>query len=607
MRLTRPGSRVARSTRTVDEVTSASAHAVELEKLTQELQLHQIELEMQNEELRATQLESETARREYRELFESAPTGYLLLDRHETIARANLAACKLIGLTGRRLIGRAIRDFVADADSAMRLAYDLLQARSGRSVECELRLLRADHSECFVRLNICGMPSQSTACLVVLTDISERQRSQLALEYSNRQLDARSSELEAQNRQLQAEIRSREASEAQQRELERRLLRAERLQSLGMLAAGIAHDFNNLLMGLLGNAELMLKAPDLAENLREPLSVIQRTGRDASELTRQLLMFAGKGRVETTAVDLSVLIRDCLGLVRARVDDNIEIRCALPPALSPIAADRVHVQRVLVNLLTNAIEAVDHGGVIELNVRMAELDARALAEYPYSNSAHPGRFAIIRIADNGRGIDAATMAHIFDPFFSTKFTGRGLGLATVLGIVQSHGGAIRVSSATGQGTSFDVVLPLAEVVPERESRDSGVEWRGVGRVLVIDDDDDVRRVVEKMLNVLGFETVAASGGDTGLAAFLAAQMPFDVVVLDWLMPGMSGERVLVELRKLAPELPVILISGYSAERLPSDLPQVLRLQKPMTLDQLRDAIRAITRDHGSANTNVLHA
>lgn len=605
MRLTRPRKRVAHSTRPIEQVMSASTH--ELEKLTQELQVHQIELEMQNEELRTAQLESEAARREYCELFESAPAGYLLVERHQTITRANLAACKLLGLAEKRLIGRALRDFIADAASAMRLAANMLEARSGRGVECELRLLRVDQSECFVRLNICGMPSQSTACLVVLTDISERYRAQLALEDSNRQLDVRSAELEAQNRRLQAEIRSREASEAQQRELERRLLRAERLQSLGMLAAGIAHDFNNLLMGLLGNAELMLKTPDLPADLREPLSVIQRTGRDASELTRQLLMFAGKGRVETTAVDLSVLVHDCLGLVRARADDGIEIRATLAPALSPIAADRAHVQRVLMNLLTNAIEAIDHSGVVELNVHMANLDARALAEYPHANGAHPGRFAVVHISDNGRGIDAATMGHIFDPFFSTKFTGRGLGLATVLGIVQSHGGAIRVQSAPGQGTSFDVALPLAQVLPERESRDSSVEWRGVGRVLVIDDDNDVRRVVEKMLKVLGFETVAANGGETGLAAFVAAQMRFDVVVLDWLMPGMSGERVLVELRKLAPEVPVVLISGYSAERLPSDLPHVVRLQKPMTLDQLRDAMRSITRDSADASTTVLHA
>jgi PAS domain S-box-containing protein len=571
--------------------------------------MQQVELELQNQELRAAQLESEAARREYLELFESAPSGYVLLDCDQTFARANLAACKLMGLTAKRLIGRAIRDFVADAESAMRLASDLEAARSGYCVECELLLMRPDHSECFVRLNICSMPSQSSACLVVLTDISERQRTQLALEHSNRQLDARSAQLERQNQQLQAELRSREASEAQRFELEHRLLRAERMQSLGMLAAGIAHDFNNLLMSLLGNAELILKTPALPEALREPLSVIQRTGRDASELTRQLLMFAGKGRVETTPVDLSTLIGDCVELVRGRVDHGVEIRCELPAKLSPIAADRVHVQRLLINLLTNAVEAVDRSGLVELSAMMTALDARALAEYPYANGAHPGRFAIVHIADNGRGIDATTLAHIFDPFFSTKFTGRGLGLATVLGIVQSHCGAIRVHSLPGRGTSFDVALPLAEVAPglEAQAHDSGVEWRGVGRVLVIDDDDDVRRVVEKMLNLLGFEVVAANGGEAGLAAFVGATKRFDLVVLDWLMPGMSGERVLAELRKLAAELPVILISGYSAERLPSDLPHVLRLQKPMTLDQLRDAIRSISLDGGAAHSGILGA
>jgi PAS domain S-box-containing protein len=598
---------VERSTRPAEKNAPPNTHALELEQLMQELQVHQIELEMQNEELRAAQLESDAARREYLELFESAPTGYVLVDHRQTITRANLAACKLLGLTGMRLIGRTMRDFLADAESAIKLASDLQAARCGCGVDCELRLKRADRSECFVRLNICGMPSQSSACLVVLTDISERQRAQLALEHSNRQLDARSAQLEAQNQQLQAEIRSREASEAQRRELELRLLRAERLQSLGMLAAGIAHDFNNLLMGLLGNAELMLRMPQLPECLREPLSVIQRTGRDASELTRQLLMFAGKGRVEMTRVDLSMLISDCVGLVRGRVDHDVEIRCELPQALSPIAADRAHVQRVLINLLTNAVEAVDQSGVIELSVATAELDARALAEYPYAHGARPGRFAIVHIADNGRGIDAATLTHIFDPFFSTKFTGRGLGLATVLGIVQSHCGAIRVSSTPGRGTSFDVALPLAQVAPalERASRDDGVEWRGTGRVLVIDDDDDVRRVVEKMLNLLGFEVVAANGGETGLAAFVGSPKRFDLVVLDWLMPGMSGERVLTELRKLASELPVIWISGYSAERLPSDLPHVLRLQKPMTLDQLRDAVRSVSPG-AAGHTSILH-
>jgi CheY-like chemotaxis protein len=245
------------------------------------------------------------------------------------------------------------------------------------------------------------------------------------------------------------------------------------------------------------------------------------------------------------------------------------------------------------NLVTNAIEAVEDGGSVEIHLRETVLDAAALAECQPQTAAEPGHFVVLQVQDSGPGIDDATLSRIFEPFFTTKFTGRGLGLATTLGIVQAHHGALRVRTRPGRGSSFDVAFPLAET--SRESRNPVATrddaWRGAA--LLIDDDDTVRSVVPQMLQRLGFEVTLAQGGVEGVELFCREHPRFDLVVLDWIMPDLSGEKVLQALRELQPELPVILISGYSIEDLALHDARAVRVQKPMTSSELDAAVCAL--------------
>jgi CheY-like chemotaxis protein len=271
---------------------------------------------------------------------------------------------------------------------------------------------------------------------------------------------------------------------------------------------------------------------------------------------------------------------------------HAEIEAELPYVL----ADRSQLSQVVMNLVTNAIEALDGEGKIELRASSQTLDAAQLANLHYNNTATPGRFAVLEVADSGPGIDREDAAHMFDPFFSTKFTGRGLGLASVLGIVQSHRGALHVQTQLGQGTCFKVALPLATALRATErpllQRPSD-PWGGSGRVLLVDDDSTVRSVVAKLITSFGFDVTDADGGERALELLREAEPPFKLVVLDWMMPGVSGSQVLKALRVLQPQLPVILISGYSAEDLAAYDECVLCVQKPMTRKQLQDAMATL--------------
>lgn len=571
----------------------------DVQRLVYELQVHQIEIEMQNESLRFAQRDIEKSQERYQELFDCAPAAYLMLDATGHIVRANTSAIMLIGESGSRLVGQRLASFFV-ADHVVALQEHLSNAQWHTRASCELRLNPVDGQSVHVRVDTSVIPSTAADCLVVLTDISERKRGVEALERLNAELEARvfdrTAELEARNRQLEAEILARTRSEADRKLLENKLREVQRFESLGTLAAGIAHDFNNLLVGVLGNSDLMLLAPELPERFREPLAQIKQAGRRAADLTRQMLMFAGRGRPMLSRVSLPLLVVDGLESVRTRVSERIQLQTQISTDVPAVDADRGQLHQVVMNVLNNAIEAIDGAGSISVRVSHQRLSAVALVEFQYPGDASPGEFAVVEIQDSGPGIAPEIVSRIFDPFFTTKFTGRGLGLAAVFGVVHSHRGAIRVRTPATGGTTFEIALPVAAVrhEAERSRRISEPSWTSTGSVLLIDDDDAVRSVVAQLLGALGYAVTAAEGGEAGLDMFGAADPPFDLVVVDWQMPGVSGEQVLKSLREVDPNLPMILISGYSTEDLASSDPHIIRLQKPMTLAQLREAVQSVT-------------
>jgi PAS domain S-box-containing protein len=580
--------------------------------LIHDFQVQEVALEMQNESLELAQRELEKCREQYEDLHDFAPVGYLTIDTNGVIVRVNAAALTMLATTRASLLDKPLATFVAHEDLQL-LNTHLQLARSDPRSRAfgDLHLSRPDGSTLRVRLDLSPAPSGERESFIVLTDVSEPKRTADELSHLNNELEGRvavrTAELETRNHDLESEIQARIRSEQHERELEARLHDAERMQSLGVLASGIAHDFNNLLVSVLGNAELLLHSANVSEDLRGPLTLIERAALNASDLTRQLLVYAGHGHATMGPVHVPRVIKESVELVRNTAPSGIDLQVQMSGDLPLVDADRGQVQQIVLNLVGNAIEALGERGTIVIRARSGPLDADALAKFSHARTAVPGEFVVFQVQDNGTGIDASKLPHIFDPFFTTKFAGRGLGLGSVLGIVQSHCGALRVQSSAREGTSFEIALPHARASRDSDSAPpiSEANWKGSGPALVIDDDGDVRKVLVQMLELLGFEVEAANGGEQGLALLGAANPPFELVLLDWMMPGVSGEQVLRSLRAKDEVPAVVLVSGLRAESLASgDDPRLVSVQKPMTLADLRTAVRTVTSplyslSHGS--------
>ena len=357
---------------------------------------------------------------------------------------------------------------------------------------------------------------------------------------------------------------------------------AQKLESIGLLAGGIAHDYNNLLTGILGNASLILPGADL--ETCERVEAIMKGAQKAADLTRQLLAYAGKARFVVRELDLPALVRGMADLIRVSVPRHIEFRYDLRPAR--VRADEGNMQQVVMSLATNAAEAIGEGqdGVVAIATGVETLDsppAAALGE-----TLPPGSYAYLEVSDNGCGMDEATRARIFDPFFTTKFLGRGLGLAAVAGIVRSHHGAIRITTTPGQGSTFRVLCPAVQA-PAGEPR------RGV---LVVDDEDSVRDILQRVLESRGFSVACARDGREALALLDESGGAVALVVLDVVMPGMGGSEALEAIRTRHPGVKVLLTSGYSEEevhRLCRGAGRAAFIQKPYTAQQLGAKIRGV--------------
>ena len=340
-----------------------------------------------------------------------------------------------------------------------------------------------------------------------------------------------------------------------ERALERRMVDAQRAESLGMLAGGLAHDFNNLLVAILGNTDLALREIAPGAPGRGPLENIRLASLRAAELTDQLLAYAGRGTAARTQVELRPLVDELLQLTApslAGITTHVEI----PPDLV-LSGDSSHVRQVIMNLVANAREAIaGRSGTIAIRAHVERHDGAASPDDMLA--ARPGLYARIEVADNGAGIAPEVRRRIFEPFLTTKDTGHGHGLAAVLGIVRTHGGGVRVSS-TPTGTAFVVWWPIAASA-ERMAVQPPPETR---TVLVIDDEDLVRDVVARMIEDLGYGAVAAADGATGLA--IVDQRAIDLVLVDMTMPRMSGADVILALRAKHPAIPIVLCSGFDRD------------------------------------------
>jgi two-component system, cell cycle sensor histidine kinase and response regulator CckA len=375
----------------------------------------------------------------------------------------------------------------------------------------------------------------------------------------------------------------------EQKRLELQLRQAQKMEAVGRLAGGIAHDFNNLLTAVKGNVELlMMDAHD--EELVAGLDEIRNAAIRAAGLTHQLLAFSRKQVLQPKVLDLNKVITDMQSMLRRLIGEDIVLVASLDPDLARIKADPGQIEQVILNLAVNARDAMPRGGTLIFETRPARL--------PGSTGAH----VELSVSDTGEGMDESVQARIFEPFFTTKEQGKGtgLGLSTVYGIVTQSGGDIRVQSATGRGTTFRVYLPqVEEALPRAQSAgDQSVRQHGSGTVLLVEDEQAVRSLAERILARYGYTVLSAPHGDKALEIFHEHELPIDLLLTDVVMPGMSGPDLAARLTALQPELRVIFMSGYAGDALGMhgiSETQHTFLEKPFAPDRLIREIRRATQ------------
>ncbi|MCG3172715.1 MAG: Sensor histidine kinase RcsC [Myxococcota bacterium] len=498
-----------------------------------------------------------------RALLESMPDLFFLMTADTTIVDYRAPDSGILYARPEEFLYRRMADVLPEEVSGVILTAvrDLQKTRRMQVVEYALPLPRGlKHFE--ARLSL----ASSNRIVVVVRDITDRKR-----------------------------------QEDERRQMEMRVLHAQKLESLGVLAGGIAHDFNNLLMGILGNTSLALKS--MPETARETLFVrqIETAALRAADLTKQLLAYSGKGRFVVEAVDLNFVVTEMSQLLETAVSKKARLQLNLHAELPGVEADATQIRQVVMNLITNASDAIgDKNGLVTVTTGVMQSDQNYLRTVFSDVELEAGRYVFLEVSDNGCGMDAETIKRVFEPFYSTKSTGRGLGLSAVQGIVRSHKGGIKVYSEPGKGTTFKIILPASDQTPISmpERPISEVPWRGEGLVLVADDEENIRAVVRMMLEEMGFQVICATDGREAVRIYELRHPEIRLVLLDMTMPEMNGEETFWRLRQINPGVRVILSSGYNEQDATSRFAGkglAGFLQKPYQLHQLEERIRQVLR------------
>ena len=471
----------------------------------------------------------------YRTIFDLSPQLIALLDIEGRIVDFNCRGQDWVGVTREQAIGQSVFELSLFPEEthqslrerwAQRLAGDMVvpyrvafrdredQERIGRVVGT---LLRDENGE-------------PTGALIMIADVTEQER------------------------------------------LEAQVQHSQKLESLGVLAGGIAHDFNNLLMGVLGNASLALMQLSPDAPAYSCVEHVQTAALRAAELSKQMLAYSGKGRFMVQPLNLSSLVEELTHLLESSISKKALLHKRLPADLPAIAGDATQLRQIVMNLITNASDALrDDAGVISVSTGTVHVDQAYLASTYIDDRLPAGRYVYLEVSDTGCGMDAETQARMFDPFFTTKPTGRGLGMAAVLGIVRGHEGALKVYSEQGLGTTIKVLFRCIEepaealALPEETVTAEHEAWTGAGSVLVADDEEVVRQVARATLELAGFAVIEAEDGQEALDIFRQHADEIVVVLLDLSMPRMGGKEALQAMRLLRPDARIVLSSGFNEQ------------------------------------------
>ena len=402
------------------------------------------------------------------------------------------------------------------------------------------------------------------------------------------------------------DITERKRLEEEALEMERQLQHCQRIESLGVLAGGIAHDFNNILLALMGNLELAQVNLESSSKLRRYIGAALKASSRAAEITRQMLVYSGRGVFVVKPTDLSAVVDGMSDLLRSSISRAVSLQFDLCRALPSVTLDSGQMEQIIMNMVINASEAIgERSGLVIVRTGVEVCDESYLERSRVGEKPPPGRFVFFEVCDTGCGMDEKTQRRFFDPFFTTKFTGRGLGMSAVLGIVRGHKGAIVVESEVGRGTKIRVLFPVHEVEGEKErpreeavSNPSGenVSVGFSGTVLVVDDEEAVCDLCKEKLEGFGFTVLTAGDGEEGVRVFREHAGEITCVILDFMMPKMDGVAAFGEISRIRPDVRVILSSGYDYQEATRRFAgQGLSgfIQKPYTLQSLRRELERV--------------
>ena len=398
---------------------------------------------------------------------------------------------------------------------------------------------------------------------------------------------------------VQFDITERIAVEDERRKLQSRFLESQKLESLGLLAGSIAHDFNNLLSGVLSNAELLeLDLPEESP-LTARVDQIKQAAIRMADLSREMLAYSGRGSFNVTYVDVSSLIREMSNLLATGISKRVQLCYKLAESPVMVEAEATQIRQVLMNLITNASDAMDQKpGVITLSTGFIDVTTADLKNLPWAKDLHSGRYAFFEVEDQGCGMAPETVRRMFEPFYTTKPHGRGLGLAAAQDIVRGHHGALSVRSTPGTGTVIRVLLPVPADMsgPTDDAAPMESGWRGSGTLLVVDDDKTARDTAATLLVHLGFDVMQAADGNEAIKCFLRSSLSICGVVLDATISGLEGREVARRIHGEQPDLPVLLTSGYGESEVMKSYAGVRVngfVQKPVELGRLSAVLQGL--------------
>lgn len=391
----------------------------------------------------------------------------------------------------------------------------------------------------------------------------------------------------------------------EKKNLEVQILQTQKLESLGLLAGGIAHDFNNILQSSFGYADLAMLKLSAMSPARPYIDEIKKSAQLAAELCQQMLAYSGKGRFSVETVSINELIEEMTHLIDVSISKKAILRYEFGENLPLVKADPSQIRQVIMNLVINASEAIgEQSGVISITTGAMHCDQSYLNSTFLIQDLPEGPYVYFEIADTGCGMDSEALSKIFDPFYTTKFSGRGLGLAAVLGIARGHKGALKVYSEPKRGTTFKVLFPAADkaALPKPKIPESQDAWCGSGTILLVDDDETICTVGEIILSELGFEVLSAPDGREAVELYRKHKDDLICVILDLTMPRMDGEEAFREMRLISSDIPVILSSGYNEQEIINRfVGKKLAgfLKKPYDRDKLIAKLRETLEEHKS--------